>query len=118
VEVVQKGLPTSILDHVAAAYGLTQQSFADLIEMPARTLQRRRAAGRFDAAESERLFRYVRLYQRAAEVFDDDGESARQFLTEPQPGLDGAIPIDFARSELGAAEVMDLLGRIDLGVYT
>jgi putative toxin-antitoxin system antitoxin component (TIGR02293 family) len=58
------------------------------------------------------------LYRRAVEVFDDDAESAQQFLTESQPGLNGLIPAEVARSEYGASEVMDLLGRIDYGVHT
>jgi putative toxin-antitoxin system antitoxin component (TIGR02293 family) len=118
VQLVGEGLPTPVLDRVATAYGLTQQAMADLIDVPTRTLQRRRAAGRFDKGESERLYRYIRMYQRALDVFDGDDDSARQFLTETQPGLDGAVPVEFARSELGASEVIDLLGRIDLGVYT
>lgn len=118
VDLVGKGLPISVLDRVAAVYGLTQQAMAELIDVPMRTLQRRRADGRFDKAASERLYRYIRMYQRALEVFDDDEDSARRFLMEPQPGLEGAIPVEFARSELGAAEVMDLLGRIDTGVYS
>lgn len=117
-QLVREGLPIDMLDRVAAAYGLTQAAMADLLELPTRTLQRRRSAGRFDKTESERLFRYIRMYQRALDVFDGDEESAREFLTEAQPGLDGAVPSEFARSELGASEVMDLLGRIDLGVYT
>jgi uncharacterized protein (DUF2384 family) len=32
--------------------------------------------------------------------------------------LAGEVPIEMARSEYGASEVMDILGRIDHGVYT
>ena len=54
----------------------------------------------------------------AKNVFEAEAEAAREFLTEAQPGLGGAVPAEMARSEYGAAEVMDLLGRIDRGVYT
>lgn len=118
IEVVARGLPVKVLDNLAQGYGLTQQGMADLVGIPPRTLQRRRAAGLFDRQESERLYRYFRLYRRAVEVFDDDAESARQFLAIAQPGLDGHVPREMARSEFGAEAVMDLLGRIEYGVYT
>ena len=118
IDFLSKGLPWEVLDRVAGVYELNQKAMAQLIGLAPRTLQRRRATGKLDAAESERLYRYIRLYHLALTVFDDDPESARQFLTEAQPGLAGEVPIEMARSEYGASEVMDLLGRIDHGVYT
>ena len=118
IEYVSKGLSFEALDRVAAALGVTQAEMAELIGVAPRTLQRRRSAGCFDAQESERLYRYIRLYERAVDVFDGDEESARTFLKHPQAGVGGAVPVQMARSEYGATEVMDLLGRIDYGVYT
>ncbi len=118
IDFVSKGLPFDALGRVARAYGVTQQAMAGLIAVSPRTLQRRRTAGCFDALESERLYRFIRLYLRALDVFDQDEDAARKLLTEAQPGLEGAVPAEMARSEYGAAEVMDLLGRIDYGVYT
>jgi putative toxin-antitoxin system antitoxin component (TIGR02293 family) len=118
IDLVAKGLPFDVLDRVSRAYGLTQRTMAQLLGIVPRTLQRRRAAGSLDAWESERLYRYIRLYRLAITVFDDDPDSARQFLTEAQPSLGGEVPIEMARSEYGASEVMDILGRIDHGVYT
>ncbi len=118
MERVTEGLAFETLGHVARAYGVTQETMADWLGVSARTRERRRRAGRFDRLESERLYRYIRLYRRAVEVFDDEPESAQQFLTESQTGLNGLIPAEVARSEYGASGVMDLLGRIDYGVHT
>ncbi len=118
IDFVSKGLVFDVLGRVSRAYGVTQQVMAGLIGVSPRTLQRRRADGCFDASESERLYRFIRLYRRALDVFDEDEDATREFLTEAQPGLASAVPTEMARSEYGAAEVMDLLGRIDYGVYT
>ena len=118
IELVSQGLAFDALARVARAYGVTQQAMAVLIGVSPRTLQRRRAHGCFDALESERLYRFIRLYRRAVDVFDEDEDAAREFLSEAQPGLASAVPTEMARSEFGASEVMDLLGRIDHGVYT
>ena len=53
----------------------------------------------------------------AVEVFGGI-EQARQWLSSPQFGLGGAIPLEYARTEVGAREVENLLGRIGYGVYT
>lgn len=118
IEAITNGLPFDSLDKVAHAYGISPKEMADLIHIPPRTLQHLRTTGQFDDRESERLYRFTLLFRRTFEVFDDDMDSARKFLAASQPGLDGKIPLEMARSEMGMETVMDLLGRIEFGVYT
>lgn len=66
--------------------------------------------------ESDRAVRFGRLLLRAREVFGDAAD-ARLWLGSPQVGLGGAVPLDYAETEVGAREVEDLLGRIDHNVY-
>ena len=40
-----------------------------------------------------------------------------QWLATPQPGLNAEKPLEFARSEIGAREVEDLIGRLEHGVF-
>jgi putative toxin-antitoxin system antitoxin component (TIGR02293 family) len=54
---------------------------------------------------------------KAVEVLESV-EGARRWLNAPQVGLGGAVPLEYAESELGAREVEDLLGRIEYGVYS
>jgi putative toxin-antitoxin system antitoxin component (TIGR02293 family) len=75
------------------------------------------AGGRLGAAESDRVVRFARLMGKAAEVMESE-ENARRWLTSPQFGLGGAVPLDYAETEVGAREVEDLLGRIEYGVYS
>ena len=44
--------------------------------------------------------------------------SRRRWLTSRQFGLGGAVPLEYAETEVGAREVEDLLGRIEHGVYS
>jgi len=81
------------------------------------TLQRRKAAGRLSPDESDKVIRYSRLARQAADLFGDI-EKARAWLKHPQYGLGGAVPLDYARTEAGAREVENLLGRIKYGVYS
>ena len=45
-------------------------------------------------------------------------ERGRAWLKFPQRGLGGAVPLDYAQTEVGALEVERLLGRIQYSVYT
>jgi putative toxin-antitoxin system antitoxin component (TIGR02293 family) len=54
---------------------------------------------------------------KAIEVMESE-EDARRWLSSPQVGLGGAVPLAFAATEVGAREVEDLLGRIEFGVYS
>jgi len=57
------------------------------------------------------------LLKKAEDVFGD-GKSAREWLTHKQAGLGKVVPLDFARTEIGAREVENLLGRLEYGVYS
>lgn len=67
-------------------------------------MQRRKTQGRFDAAESDRLLRFARLVGKAVEVTETP-ENARLWFNSAQAGLGGAIPLDYAETEIGAHEV-------------
>jgi len=40
------------------------------------------------------------------------------WLTSAQPALGGAVPLDLAKSEVGAREVERLVGRLEHGVFS
>ncbi len=81
------------------------------------TLQRRKSAGRLSPDESDKVMRFSQLLEHATKVFGDV-DRARAWLKHPQRGLGGAVPLDYAETEIGAREVDRLLGRIDYGVYS
>jgi uncharacterized protein (DUF2384 family) len=45
-------------------------------------------------------------------------QESEAWLKHPQRGLGGAVPLDYAETEIGAREMDNLLGRIDYGVYS
>jgi putative toxin-antitoxin system antitoxin component (TIGR02293 family) len=81
------------------------------------TLQRRKTNGRLSPDESDKVMRFARLLEHTTDVFGDI-DKARAWLKHPQYGLGGAVPLDYAETEVGAREVDNLLGRIDYGVYS
>jgi len=113
---ISKGLPFSELEHLRNEIDEPFESLARQLSISRSTLQRRRAERRLSPQESDRLMRFWRIVQHATKVFGTV-DRARQWLKYPQRGLGGAVPLDYASSEIGAREVDDLLGRIDYAVY-
>lgn len=117
IESLKAGLPVRELDDLRSNLDLPMERLVPMLGISKATLHRRKNSGRLDAAESDRVVRFARLLGRAASVMEtlDDG---RRWLTSPQVGLGGAIPLEYAETEVGAREVENLLGRIEYGVYS
>ena len=117
VQVIQAGLPVKELEDLQASLGVPMETLFPLLGISKATHHRRKASGKLDASVSDRVVRFARLMGKAVEVMDSE-ENARLWLNSPQVGLGGAVPLAFARTEVGAREVEDLLGRIEYGVYS
>lgn len=114
---IQKGLRFSELETLQNSIDLPFEQLAAKLAISRSTLQRRRAAGRLSPDESDKVMRLSRLLEHATNVFGEI-ERARAWLKFPQRGLGGAVPLDYAETEVGAREVDNLLGRIEYSVYT
>jgi putative toxin-antitoxin system antitoxin component (TIGR02293 family) len=118
-------LVTSIREGIAYAsyealakqcYLTTEEAVASLL-IPRRTLARRKSAGRLDVASGERVVRLARIAGRALEVFANDRDTANQWLRAPLVALNGATPLSLVDTDIGAQEVLDVLGRLEAGVF-
>ena len=117
IEQIRAGLSFRAVQNLQKALDLPMEKIASALGMSRATLHRRKLQGKIDREASEKLVRYQSLLKKAEEVFGD-AENAREWLTHPQRGLGNAMPLEFAKSELGAREVENLLGRIEYGVYS
>ncbi len=113
-DLLAQGLPREVLAGVQEALGLTQGELARLLRVTPRTLQRQ--GERLTPELSDRLYRLLRLYERAL-LFHGDRERAVRFLRSPNPALGGRRPLDLAGNEAGFEAVLDLLDSLEEGVY-
>jgi putative toxin-antitoxin system antitoxin component (TIGR02293 family) len=115
---IEKGFTWKTFERFVRNLGLPVERVADWIGIPRRTLARRKSEGRLASDESDRLLRAARVYSKALHLFNGDAEAARLWLTDVNVALGGVAPIDFARTELGAEEVENLVGRIEHGIFS
>jgi putative toxin-antitoxin system antitoxin component (TIGR02293 family) len=115
---VRRGLPYEALRRFSSETGFPLAAVASMIEIPERTLARRRADGRLAPDESERLLRISRVFEKAVGLFEGSVTEAIAWLANPKRALGNHSPFEYARFEVGAREVENLIGRLEHGVFT
>lgn len=118
VDEVRDGFPFERAERAYRRLGFTLEEVADSVGVPARTLHRRKKEGaRLDRSESEKMLRLARVGAAAFEVFGDEAH-ARAWLRSPIRALGHVTPASLLDTDVGAQAVLDVLTRIDHGVYS
>ena len=116
IDTIQAGVDSSAVTRLAAYFGVAEGQVLEAIDIPRSTFSRRKKERkRLSGSESDRLYRATRLLSRALEVFNDD-EQAKVWMRTAKRALGGVSPLVMARTDAGAQEVEDLLGRIEHGI--
>lgn len=114
---VRQGLPYAALEAVQSSLQVTSQALAKTLQLPVRTVARRKQERKLRADESDRLFRVARVWAHALDVFGSNGGAA-QWLQRPNKALAGQVPFELLDTDIGVQQVDDVLGRIAHGVYS
>jgi putative toxin-antitoxin system antitoxin component (TIGR02293 family) len=118
MERVERGLSYNALERFQRNIAWSYVDVLDWLQISPRTLTRRRKQGRLTPEESDRLLRASRIFAKAVGLFEGDPHAAADWLSSPQRALGGAIPVDFAKTEIGSREVESLIERLEEGVFT
>ena len=113
-QAIHQGLPKTAFEQLKAITGISGDLLASVVGIPARTLARREI---FKPEETGAILRLAAAFQKTLEVFEDLDE-ARVWFSNGKRALGGASPLEFCDTEPGAAEVVNLLGRIEHGVFS
>jgi putative toxin-antitoxin system antitoxin component (TIGR02293 family) len=118
VEAIREGLPFVSVSSAAEALGLSEEQVLTALRIPKRTAARRKAGnGRLSPTESERVLRLSRAIARATDVLGDR-ENAASWLLGINRALGGVTPLSLLDTDVGLQQVLDILGRIEYGVYS
>lgn len=115
---VERGFSYHALEAMEAHSGISVARLGELIGIPERTLARRKISGRLTSDESERLLRISSVFTQALELFEGDPVAALRWLNTAKKALGDQTPLHYSRTELGAREVENLIGRLEDGVFS
>ena len=118
VRQIERGLPFKAVETLAVVSGLEVALIGSTIGIPERTMARRKSVGRLSPDESDRLLRVSHIFEKAVELYEGDVGGAVTWLRSPKKALGRQTPLAYLRTELGAREVENLIGRLEYGVFT
>jgi putative toxin-antitoxin system antitoxin component (TIGR02293 family) len=118
-DIIAAGLHRAAMERVKSALALSDVQLAAAMGISQRTISRLRKTPKatLGLVESDRLYRLAALFSLAKEVLGGEDE-AREWLKTPQMALNNRIPLELMRTEVGAREVENLLGRIEYSVLS
>ncbi len=119
INLSRSGIKASFAKKLIKDIQINQEEFAEFVGLKIRTLSRRfkKPSEKLTPEESEKVIRLARIYLEALDVFKVDDKVAT-WLKRPNRALGESAPISYLDSDIGAEEVMAILGRIRDGVYS
>src|SRR5215469_2952783 len=117
IDEILAGFSFKTLEIFSSESNLPVAEIASLIEVPQRTLARRKVVGRLSPEESERLLRLSRIFEKAVALFEGNVDAAVAWLRRPKRALGDKSPLTYSRTEVGARQVEDLIGALEQGVF-
>lgn len=119
IMMLQTGLPVSVLDSIRDWMQIPRSDLLKITGLNERNITRRKSSGSaLTSDESERVARLVRVMDAAVRLFAGNKQDAERWLQNPVKGLSNVAPVSLLASESGALEVLDLIGRLEHGVWS
>jgi putative toxin-antitoxin system antitoxin component (TIGR02293 family) len=117
VSIARKGIAKKNLLALAKKLSLTIQEIADILHISERTLQRYTPSTLIKTEHADRAIELAKLYERGAEVLGST-EAFDNWLRHPNYALKNQVPFTLLDTSIGFTLVLDVLGRIEHGVFS
>lgn len=116
IDLVRHGLPSEGVTSLSDSLGISPGELSKYLHVSLKTLQRYKGKV-LDINMSDRLLTVALVYSKCVEVFGSK-ENSISWLKSPVYALGNTRPLDYLDTNAGAEMVMNLLGRIEYGVYS
>jgi putative toxin-antitoxin system antitoxin component (TIGR02293 family) len=117
IELGAEGVTKDALLHLAEYFGLSVNEIAQLLPVADRTLRRYTPKKHFNRVLSEQILQLAQVAARGSEVFKDKDDFLT-WLNQPNIALANKTPKSLLCSRFGTDMVLDVLGRIEYGVFS
>jgi putative toxin-antitoxin system antitoxin component (TIGR02293 family) len=116
-ELSRIGLPKKALLSLISNLNLSIRSMARMLNITERTIQRKGDQEILDLSTSEQILQIAEVFSRGAEVFGSP-ENFQDWMGSENISLGGRRPVELLPSRYGAQMVLDVLGRMEHGIFS
>jgi len=118
VGLIRQGLPVGSLISVCDRSRLSDETIYKSLRIAKRTAARRKKeSARLKPSESELVLRLARALATAKDVLGSQKKAVTWLLRENR-ALGGEVPITLLDTDIGFQQVLDVLTRIEYGVFS
>ncbi|MES2418006.1 MAG: antitoxin Xre/MbcA/ParS toxin-binding domain-containing protein [Bacteroidota bacterium] len=117
LSLIRKGVSKRSLLALAKQISLTIEELAVVLHISERTLQRYTPGTLVKAAPTDRAIELARLYERGAEVMGS-AKAFNSWMRSPNQALNDEIPLNLLDTSIGFDLILQVLGRIEYGIFS
>ena len=117
LQLARKGITKKALLALAKKISLTLEEIATVLHISERTLQRYTPTTLVKTEYADKAIELARLYERGIEVLGSE-RAFSGWIKTPNLALGGEIPFNLLDTRIGFKMVLDILGRIEHGVFS
>jgi len=111
------GLPKMAFLHLVSNLNFSMRSMTQLLNVAERTIQRKGDRELLDISTSEQILQIAEVFSRGSDVFESP-VNFQNWMNSENMSLGGKKPIDLLPSRYGAQMILDVIGRIEHGIYS
>lgn len=117
LKLARKGISKKSLLALAKQISLTIEEVASVLHISERTLQRYTPQTLVKTEYADRAIELALLYERGIEVLGSE-RAFSNWIKSPNYALGGEIPFNLLDTRIGFTMVLNILGRIEYGVFS
>lgn len=117
LNLARKGISKKALNALAKQISLTIEEVAKVLHISERTLQRYTPNTLVKTEYADRAIELARLYERGNEVLGSN-KAFNVWIKSPNFALNGEIPFNLLDTRIGFEMVLNVLGRLEYGVFS
>jgi putative toxin-antitoxin system antitoxin component (TIGR02293 family) len=117
IDLTHKGVTKSALNYFIKYMDISQKQIARLLNITPRTIQKLKPKDLFKPGVSEQILKLAEVFAKGIDVFGDKS-TFKSWLEQPNVALGRKVPIDLLDTRYGSDMVLDILGRIEHGIYS
>ena len=117
IKLIRQGVPMATFNNIMAKTRLSLTEMATIIHTSDRTLRRYEGSDYLSPEHSEKILEIAALYSMGEETFGNM-DTFNKWLNTTHRALGSVKPKDLLDTSIGIRWVMDMLGRIQHGVFS